>query len=106
MKWVLHLIVTTVAMEKLGMVVESGGVYTVAAMENKINYLICRCHASVNELIGGYVSKCFCLFVPNFWKGVGDLQMIICRSVSTVCVVCTIIGDGDTQTVTAIIKFI
>ena len=42
----------------------------------------------------------------NFWERGSDLQMVLCQSVSAGGAVSTLITVGDTQTLTAIIKFI
>ena len=61
----------------------------------------------VDNIIGGsqnHLNGCFCLFVPQFWEGDGDLRMVFGQSAGAVLVVRTIIGCGDTQT--AVIKFV
>ena len=40
---------------------------------------------------------CFCLFGLKCWEGGRDLRMIFCQSVSTVWVVSTIKGRGDSN---------
>ena len=53
-----------------------------------------------------HLKGCFCLFGSKFWRFNGNLQMIFCQSVSAVWALSTLIGGGDTWTLTAIIKFI
>ena len=57
-------------------------------------------------LVDSHLNGCFCLSAPKFWEGGGDLQMILCQSVSAVCIFNTLIGGGDTQTLTTTIKCI
>ena len=52
-------------------------------------------------LVESHLSGYFCLFAPKFWEGDGDLN-----AVNAVGVVSTLIGCGDTWTLTAIIEFI
>ena len=44
-------------------------------------------------------------FCPQNLEGARDLKMIFCWSLSTVWAVSSLIGSGDTETLTALIKF-
>ena len=53
-------------------------------------------------LLESQLSGCFCLFAPKLWEWGRDLWMIFCQSVSTVWIVSTLIGGGETETLTAL----
>ena len=52
------------------------------------------------------ISGCFWLCTPKFWEDSGDLQMVLFHSVNADCVVRTLRGSGDTQTISAVIEFL
>ena len=56
------------------------------------------------KIFESHLSDYFCPFAPKLWEGGGDLQMIFYQSISTVWVVSTLIGGGDTQTLTLVIE--
>ena len=64
---------------------------------------------SVPILIGGsqsHLSGFFLLCAPKFWEDSGDLQMVLFHSVNADCVVRTLRGGGNTQTIPAVIEFL
>ena len=67
----------------------------------------CYAHAWLYKGCGYYENLSVpCIFAQKFWEGGGDLWMIFCLSLSNVWVVSTLIGGGETQTLTSIIEFI
>ena len=57
-------------------------------------------------LVENHPSICVHLFGPKFYEDGVNLWMIFCKSISGDWVVTTVIGDGDTQTLTSVIKLI